>query len=181
MSEYEIGERPGYLGKKKDEYVVKWNELYGEGNWRFAWELASGEILDFEGIFRLYIESYVAYFWQHPEEADYLTENFSYAYDKEMVSREEAFDPYFLYDKPGHPNQFHNVALNIALEVVLVKPFRGNRPLQVREEKEGFQWSPGRIPAINPEQIPAIPFPGWWEEGSIEHEYQVTKVLQYKV
>ena len=80
-----------------------------------------------------------------------------------MVSKEEAFSPYAKYDKPGTVNQFHNVALNIALEERLGRPFTGSRPIQVREGKpgtdpatwpEGWRWSPGRIAAAHPELIP---------------------------
>ena len=182
-----IVERPSYLGKQRGAKEAEWNEKYGEGNWRYAWELANGEVLDYERVFwEIYVAGYVRYFLAHPEETIFLSENFSYAYDKEEINREEAFDPHALYNKPGHPNQFHNVALNIALECFLGLPFKGERPIQVREGKpgtetdhqpEGYLWSPGRIPAVRPELIPRD-IEGWWRRGSIEDLYQSAKVVQ---
>ena len=182
-------ERPGYLGKSKDEKLLSWDREYGVNGWRLVWETAKGEVLDYDGVFQKYIESYALYFLQHPDEASFLTENFSFAYDKELITKEEAFDPHFLFEKPGTPNQFHNVALNIALETVLELPFRGPEPIQVREGKPGtdpstwplgWRWSPGRIPAAHPEEIPESDQTGWWQPGSIEHLYQTAKVLQIK-
>lgn len=180
---------PGYLGKNKDQQIAAWNQEYGDGSWRLVWQMENGEVQDFAEVFTQYVESYAEYFRQHPEEAQYLTQNFAYTYDKELISKEEAFDPFFLFEKPGHPNQFHNVALNIALENILELPFQGENPLQVREGNPGtdptswpagWRYSPGRISTSRPENIPQTELSGWWQPGSIEHLYQSTKVLQIK-
>lgn len=183
-------ERPGYQGKKKDAQIAHWNQCYGEGNWRIAWELNSGLVQNYEQIFyNFYVPGYVKYFLQYPDEAHFLTTNFSYAYDKDMISKDEAFDPHALYDKPGKPNQFHNVALNLALEYYLGLPFRGNIPIQVREGKpdtdpitwpQGWRWSPGRIDAVRQDLIPKNDIKGWWSPGTIEDVYQTAKVLQIR-
>lgn len=179
--------KPGYLGKNKDELVVLWNQKYGEGKWRLAWQLASGEVLGYSDIFQLYVDSYTQYFETHLDEAYYLTENFAYAYDKDLVSKEESFNLYSLYFLPGRPNQFHHVALNHALELRLFLEFKGVLPIQVREGNpgtdpntwpKGWRWSPGRIPAIHSEQIPAGYPSSWWQAGSIEDLYQSAKILQ---
>jgi hypothetical protein len=181
--------RPGYLGKNKDEKLATWDQEFGPGNWRLTWEMATGEVMDYDAVFLQYVESYAQYFLDHPDEAQFLTNNFSYAYDKELIAKEEAFDPHFLFEKPGSPNQFHHVALNLALEIELDLPFKGLEPIQVREGKPGtdpetwpagWRWSPGQIPAAHPEYIPEQTQPGWWQPGSIEHLYQATKVLQIK-
>jgi hypothetical protein len=31
-------ERPGQLGKKRDELFALWDSQYGKNNWRIAWE-----------------------------------------------------------------------------------------------------------------------------------------------
>lgn len=183
-------EKPGYLGKRKDEREAEWNQQYGEGKWRYAWELADGKTLDFEEVFwQVYVAGYAAYFAHHPNEAIFLTDQYAYAYDKEMVTREQAFDPFYLYNQPGHPNQFHNVALNIAMEWFLGLPFSGEHPVQVREGKpgtpvdqqpEGYLWSPGRIPAVRLDLIPPRHTAGWWNTNSIESFYQNAKVVQVK-
>ncbi|HOX96307.1 MAG TPA: hypothetical protein PLI45_02910 [Candidatus Woesebacteria bacterium] len=181
--------RPGFLGKNKDQQIAAWDAEYGKDNWRLVWQMASGEVLDYPGVFAQYIESYADYFRLHMDEALYLTQNFAYAYDKELVTKEEAFDPLFLFEKPGHPNQFHNVALNIALENILNLAFQGENPIQVREGKpdtdpttwpSGWRWSPGRIPASHPENIPQTEQAGWWQSGTVEHLYQASKVPQIK-
>jgi hypothetical protein len=183
-------ERPGYFGKRRGELEEKWNSEYGEDNWRLVWETADGRILGYEDIIAAYTQGYIKYFRSHPDEADFVTENFAYAYDKDMQSKREAFDIYALYNKPGKANQFHHVAMNIALETDLGKPFKGEKPLQVRSGKpgtpesewpEGWRWSPGRIPAAFPEQIPDVEHQGqWWDDGTIEDFYQSTKTLQVK-
>ena len=182
--------RPGYQGKKKDEQVTRWNADYGEGAWRIAWELQNGDVCNYDQIFyNFYVAGYTQYFLEHPDEASLLATNFSYTYDKDYVSRSVAFDPHALYDKPGRPNQFHNVALNIALEYFLGLPFKGRQPLQVREGKpgtdpstwpQGWRWSPGRIAAVRQDLIPHHDTTGWWEKGSIEDLYQAAKVVQAK-
>lgn len=183
-------ERPGYQGKKKEEHVARWNSTYGEGNWRMAWQLKNGEICTYQDIFyNFYVAGYARHFLDHPEEADFLTAHFSYTYDKDWITREEAFDPFALYDKPGRPNQFHNVALNIAIESFVGQPFSGSVPLQVREGKPGtdpsewpagWRWSPSRIMAVRQDLIPQNEIHGWWQPGSIEDVYQTAKVLQVR-
>lgn len=182
--------RPGYQGKKKDEQTSRWNADYGEGEWRIAWELQNGVICNYDQIFyNFYVAGYVQHFLENLDEASQLTANYSYTYDKDVVPRSEAFDPHALYDKPGRPNQFHNVALNIALEYYLGLPFKGQLPLQVREGKpgsdpstwpQGWRWSPGRISAVRQDLIPHHDTTGWWQKGSIEDLYQTAKVFQVK-
>lgn len=189
-NEWRAVERPGYQGKRKDADIERWNREYGEDNWRLSWEIHEGETVGFEGIFyRIYVPGYTRYFLLNPEDALFLTNNYSFAYDKEMITREQAFAPHALYDKPGHPNQFHNVALNIALQDYLGLSFKGDRPIQVREGKpgtpeseqpEGWRWSPGRIPAVRSDSLPNGAIQGWWGAGSIEDVYQSAKVLQVR-
>lgn len=185
-------ERPGYLGKRKDGKVREWNEKYGDDNWKLIWETALGEEMAYEDVFwKVYVPGYVKYFLEHPEEAEYLTKNFSYAYDKDLISRKDAFDPHALFEKPGFANQFHHVSLNIALEYFLGKKFKGVKPIQIRAGKPGtdlstwplgWKWHPGRIPAVMVDLIPDTNIEGkWpWEPGSIEDFYQKAKVLQVR-
>lgn len=185
-----ITERPGFLGKDREKKEKEWNEKYGEGNWRLVWATADGQVLSYEDIMEEYINGYVEYFKQNPSEAKYLTENFSFAYDKDLITKKEAFDLYALYQKPGKANQFHHVALNIALENKLDMSFKGNEPIKVRMGKPsvpveewplGWKWSPGNIPSTQPENIPDVIFDNsWWEKDSIEDFYQSCKALQVK-
>lgn len=183
-------ERPGYLGKQKDILIQKWNAEFGEGNWRIIWEFKNGDKMEYLDIFwKVFVASYVKHFYSNLHEAQFLAENYAYAYDKELISKKDAFDPYALYNKPGKPDQFHNVAVNIAVEWFLGISFKGNNPIQIREGKpttpisewpSGWKWSPGRIAYLRPDIIPNPALCGWWQQGSIEEAYQSSKVLQIK-
>src|SRR5258706_1802030 len=183
-------EHPGYLGKRKDEKYKEWNEKYGEEKWRIVNETATREIFSYEDIiYKVYVPGYVQYFLKNPEEAIFITDNFSYGYDKDLCSREQAFDIYALYNKEGVANQFHHTALNIALEYYLGIKFKGDRPIQIREGKpgtsdseqpEGFRWSPGRIMSARLDLIPKIELNKWWSSGTIEDFYQSSKALQIR-
>lgn len=185
--EWKIVERPGYLGKRKDFQEAIWNEKYGQGNWRLGWELADQQMMDYEDIFwKVYVAGYTKYFQENTIDARWLTEEFAYGYDKDLISKKEAFDPYALYEKLGFANQFHHVALNIALEWFLGEKFQGKEPIQIREGKPGtddstwplgWRFSPGRIPAVRQDLIPTNNIQGWWGKGSIEEQYQISKVL----
>ncbi len=176
-----------YQGKKKDREEVAWDQKYGHDNWRIAWDLPNGERWDYLDVFENeYVAGYEKYFFLHPDEAVYLTENFAYAYDKGIVDSCRAYDPVSLYNRPGHPNQFHHAALNLALR--RLRPFKGTEPIQVREGRpgtpretwpKGWRWSPGRIPSANPALItPPREIPDrWWRKGTIEDFYQSNKVL----
>lgn len=183
-------ERPGYLGKKKDEMYALWNEKYGLGNWKIVNETVEKEVFSYEDIiYKVYVPGYEEYFKNHPDEARTVTDNFSYGYDKDLCTEKEAYDFYAFYNKPGIANQFHSVAFNIALRN-LGYVFKGVEPLKVREAKlgtpeseqpKGYKWSPGKIPCTIPELIPSPHIDGWWSPNSIEDFYQSTKALQIKI
>ena len=188
---WEMVERPGYFGKRRQELEEEWNRKYGEGNWRLVWETPQGRVLLFEDIIWEYIEGYAGYFRRHPREARHITRSYSYCYDKDEITKDQAFHPYALYNRPGIANQFHHAAMNIALENVLGMPFRGDIPIQVRSGKPGtpesqwpagWKWSPGRIPSVHRDEIHDITFERqWWQRGTIEDFYQCNKVLQVKI
>lgn len=186
-----VVEKPGYLGSKKEQKFAEWDSKYSEGNWRLVWQTADGKRLFFEDIFDIYVQGYVEYFKEHPGEADYLTQNYSFAYDETLISKDQALDSSALWEKPGVSNQFHHAALNFALQEVLGIPFKGERPIQIRGGKPGtpvetwpagWKWHPGRIPCPNPDLIPKnlTQERKWWEEGTIEDLYQSAKVLEIK-
>lgn len=189
---WKTAEHPGYLGSRRTERMDEWTENYGEGNWRLEhWETADGSRLGYNDIIQIYIEGYEKHFKEHADEAQYLITNFSYGYDQDPITKEEAFDPYALYNKPGVANQFHHVAFNKALVVVAEKDFQGSEPIQIREGKPGtpddqqplgWKWSPGRIPCATPEIIPQIQLKGdhWWQSGTIEDFYQRAKILEVR-
>ncbi len=184
------GVHPGYLGKQKDNFIDGLDARYGPENWRWAWMLANGEILDYiRMVYEEFASSYAAHFRIYPETQTWLVNNYDYTYDKDLVSREMAFDPHALYNKPGIVNQIHHVGINLGIEKINGVKYMGEKPLQVREGKpgtlqsywpEGYFLSPSRIAAIRPDLIPDINIPkGWdYQTGSIEDWYQKSKVIQ---
>jgi hypothetical protein len=182
--------RPGYLGGKKDETYTRWNQEYGVGNWRISWQLANGQDVDYEYIFhQIYVTGYEQFFRQNIRDLFFVM-NYAFTYDKDKITRQQAFDPYALVNKPGVANQFHHVALNLAVRDKLGVSFLGTEPLKVREGKPGtplelqplgYKFSPGRIPCTRPELIPTPQTKdSWWGDGSIEQLYQEAKALQIK-
>lgn len=179
IDEWEVLALPGQFGRWRDELFAGFDEQYGLGNWYFAWIMPSGEVWDFDQVFwNIYVGGYVEYFSVHPDEAEYLAANFSYAYDLTPITSEQAYDPYALIGVPGLPNQFHHVALNIAI-LDVTDGWRGGKPIAVRGlETEGEHWNPGHIPAREQHLSFAFPLEGaWWEPDSIEAVYQHNKVL----
>ena len=177
----------GQLGYHRDELFAAFNKQHGPGNWWFGWEMPNGETWTFTQIFwGVYVDGYENYFKAHPEEAEYLAANYSYAYDLTEIPEQLAYDPTAFVNIPGLPNQFHHVALNL---VIHGRPggWRGARPIQVRGPgSEGERWNPGHIPA-NPEYIDITDefmeetAPGWWDRGSIESVYQLHRRLFVRV
>lgn len=177
----------GFFGKNREQQKTDWDKKFGEGNWRISWVIAHGSILNFDQMFQLYVESYTKYFREHPDEAKKITQNYSYTYDKTPIAADLAFNPHALLNKPDLPNQFHHVALNLALTENLGLKFQGDVPLQVRDGKpgtpveewpKGWKWGPGHIPLHDPTLMPNVKLQGWWDEGSIEALYQKSKTLQ---
>lgn len=187
---WKIVEHPGYFGKNRDLTVEILNNKYGLGQWKLAWVLRDGSVFCFDQVFwQIYVPGYAHYFAHHRNEANWITAHFAYGFDKDPITKEEAFDPHALYEKPGQVNQFHHVAFNIALQYYIGHSFRGRNPLQVREGKpgtpsytwsKGWQWSPGRIPTTRPDLIPLLDMEGWWRKKSIEDLYQLAKVVRVR-
>lgn len=178
------------LSGREEQLQKIWNREYGEGNWRLAWELTNGEVLDFESMFwTVYVAGYAQHFWLHPDQANFITQNYAYTYAKEKVNKAAAFNLQLLQQNEV-PRHFHHLALNVALEWFLALPFQGRRPLKVQEGKpgsalekqpEGYQWSPSRIAATRPELIPQSELDEvWWQRGSLEDLFQSAKVFQVR-
>jgi len=179
---------PGFFGKDRDEQFRQWDNEPGVGKWRIAWKFA-GRDHSFDDVFwGVFVAGYTQYFLRNPAEAGHIVNNFAYTYDKTPIDRPTAFDPNALRNKAGIENQFHHVALNIALSDFLGLEFRGPSPLQVRDGKQnvpkdqwpaGWRWGPGHIRAPHPELIPEVTLSNrWWTQGTIEDLYQSAKVLQ---
>lgn len=190
MEKWQTIELISYLGKERDSKAAEWDQKYGTENWRLIHQASNGETLTYADIFwKVYVAGYSNFFLHNLNEAQWISSNFSYTYDKDLISFKSAFDPYALYQVPNTPNQFHHTALNIALVYFTGFPFKGENPLQVREGKPGtpistwpagWRFSPGKIKAVRADLIPQTDNLGWWQKGSIEDFYQSSKILQVR-
>lgn len=180
---WDVNRHTGQLGIGRDGIFAALNERYGPGNWWFGWEMPNGQVWTFQQVFwNVYVDGYIEYFKAHSDEASYLAENYAYAYDLTPIPKQVAYDPTALVNVPELPNQFHHVALNIAVDAC-TGGWRGRRPIAVRGPgSEGERWSPGHIPA-RPEHIAFEDewlddwIDAWWEWGSIEAVYQYRRKL----
>lgn len=151
----------------------EWDKEYGRGNWRIVWQIPNKEVLSFEQLFLIYVDSYVKYFEDHYYDALFLTNHYAFVYSLDHISKKEiAFDPYAFHEKPGEAEQFHHTAINLALENVLGLEFKGSEPIG-REEADF--WHPNQIPPYHPDLIPLV---NWCP--TLETFYQKARKLQIK-
>jgi len=158
MSKEKIGNNPWTTVEREvsDIWCVEvqrgqWDKFYGKGNWRLVWQLPSKEILNFDQLFLQYVDAYAKYFEDHYYDALFLTSHFAYVYCYDYISKEEAFNPYASYDQAGKADQFHHVAINLALVDALGLEFKGST--SVGRDEARF-WEPDQIPPCHPELIP---------------------------
>ena len=187
---WETIERPGYFGKKRDEICRGWDEKYGPGNWRIAYEW-DGKIVPREFAIQLYEDGYYEYFKQDPGDdqdsggrvLDWLLSTASDVYDTAPTNVQAGID-YYQQETPN--NHIHDVAIRRAI-LRLGYWFAGDHLVHVRwTGSEGFRVNPGVVPFHLPNLIlrDEIKDHGgkgiWWRPLTIEDFYQRNKVLQVK-
>jgi hypothetical protein len=175
-------ERPGYLGKKRDAVQQQWNDKYGEGNWRIAYQWGTQAVDKRMGI-QIYEDGYVDHFKRNPEDLEWITALASDVYDTAPSNVASGLD----YDRQETPNNhIHDIAIRRAV-LRSGTWFQGNRLVHVRwTDSEGFRLNPGIVLFHKPELI----LPGniqdyggkglWWDANSIEDFYQRNKILQVR-
>lgn len=172
-------ERPGFLGKRRDEKYRQWDEKYGKGNWRLAWKV--GEMfVDFLGVCALYEDAYFAFLREHYNVRRMLMAEASDVYDNELSNVESGLD----YTKQ-ETSRTH--IQDIAIRRSLIRMglwFRGRELIRIRQDK-GMHFlsvilSPGRVSFHRPEFIEVPELKGWWHPKTVESFYQSNKVLQVK-
>lgn len=176
-------ERPGYLSRKRDEMHVLWDETYGSGNWRLAYQWGD-QIIDRAFAISLYEDGYYEYFKNTPEELNWLITTASEVYDTAPSNVEAGFS-YEVQETPN--NHIHDVAIRRAVARLGVW-FQGDHLIHVRGEgSEGERINPGNVPFHLPEMIANEPIQDygnkgqWWQDNSIEDFYQKNKLLQVKI
>lgn len=180
MTEWVTVERPGYLGKKRDEICKGWDEKYGKYNWRIAYEWC-GQIVDREFALQLYEDGYYEFFREEPDTLMWLVKTASDVFDTAPTNVEAGLS-YFKQETPN--NHIHDVAIRRA---VLRHGlwFEGDHLMHVRwTGSEGFRVNPGIVPFHLPQHILQHDIQDhggkglWWRSLTIEDFYQRNKLLQ---
>ncbi len=183
MTEWETVERPGYLGKKRDEMHSKWDNQFGKDFWRIAYQIGELVVPREMGV-QIYEDGYYEFFKSHPDTLEWLLSTASNVYDTAETNVNAEFD-YLNQETPN--NHIHDVAIRRSI-ARLGKWFKGDHLMHVRwKDSEGFRVNPGVVLFHMPELI----IPGeikdhggkgiWWYPNTIEDFYQRNKVLQRKV
>jgi hypothetical protein len=175
-------ERPGYLGKKRDEVQIGWTEKYGPGNWKIAYQWG-GMIVPREMGIQLYEDGYYEFLKGNPSTLEWLIGTASEIYDTEPTNVQAGLS---YYVQETQNNHIHDVAIRRAV-LRLGKQFHGDHLVHVRStDSEGAILSPGFIPFHMPdmilkEEIKDYSGKGtWWNPLTIEDFYQKNKVLLVK-
>ncbi len=170
-------ERPGYLGKHRDEKQKEWDQKYGKGNWQLVWQWGD-QTLDFLGACMIYEDAYFNFLKLRPEILGRLVSEASEVYDDEPSNITSGLNFLAQETKRTHMQ-------DIAIRRCVVRFgtwFQGQKPIRIRQEKGNHELSmilsPGRAPFHMPEKIIQPQLTGWWHPDTVESWYQSNKVLQ---
>ncbi len=173
-------ERPGYLGKKRDETFSYWNNIYGKDNWRIMYQWGSFVIQRREAL-QIYEDGYYEFFKSNTSKLEWLVSTASDIYDTAPSNVNAGFD--YEYQETIN-NHIHDISIRRAV-LRLGKEFHGNHLIHVRDTRsEGWELSPGIVPFHLPnmilkEEIKDYGGNGiWWKSDTIEDFYQRNKILQ---
>lgn len=184
MENWVMVERPGYLGKKRDEVARGWDEKYGAGNWRIAYEWC-GRVVPREFALQLYEDGYYDFFAEDPgiQVFQWLLRTASDVYDTAETNVQAGLD-YFQQETPN--NHIHDVAIRRAV-LRCGEWFKGDHLVHVRwTDSEGFAVNPGIVPFHMPHRILQHDIQDhggkglWWRPLTIEDFYQRNKILQVR-
>jgi hypothetical protein len=175
-------ERPGYLGKKRDEIYSNWNSKFGTGNWRIAYQWGPLTISQKEAI-QIYEDGYYEFFRNHPDKLEWIIKTASNVYDTAKSNINSGFD----YDvQETLNNHIHDIAIRRAV-MRNGEWFKGDHLVHVRwTDSEGFLLNPGIVKFHRPDLIDLCDvndYGGkgvWWMINTIEDFYQRNKLLQIK-
>jgi hypothetical protein len=170
-------ERPGYFGKKRDEFYKRYNETFGKDNWRIMWQW-NGEQIPYGLACQIYEDGY--YFDSFRRETLWkeLGAVAKEVYDHQESDIESGLD-YSI--QSGNATHLQDIAIR---RVMFRRGFRfkGDKLIQIRghEEYWGQMLSPGKVSFHLPELIIVPHLEKWWNKDSIEDFWQSNKVLQVK-
>lgn len=175
--------QPGYFGKHREARHAEFDQKYGAGQWRIAWEIAGytdSQALNFAGLCQLYEESYMMLFRQQPEVLAELVGAACNVYDDDPSNVASGFD--YHAQETGRTH-VQDIAIRCSV-LRLGEHFRGTELLRIRDRLGdhplSMTLSPGRVPFVYSERITTPHLTGWWLEGSVEDFYQSNKVVQVR-
>lgn len=185
---YEVAERPGFFGRRKNEKIAELNRKYGFNNWelRHVLELPKEpkKLVDFYDFTRacteLYEESYYRHLYARPHIVDAICA-FGEVYDNAETNVTSGYD---YTRQESYSTHIQDIAIRNSLRR-LGRWFQGSVLLQVRgPESEGFRLglNPGQVPFFMPQMIiqPSLA-PSWAGKGSVEDFWQSNKLCFVKM
>lgn len=171
---YQIVDRPGYFGDKRQQRVDFYDNLFGADRWSEMWEV-DGSLVSFAKAVSMYDESYYQHLAANPEAAVWAS-SFGDCSDIADTYR-NCCDPH------ATPRYLQAASVRRAL-TRLGFSFAGpvDRLLSIRgPESNGHSLNPGHVPFHCPSLIlqgtRCGKRPGWAEIGSVEHFWQANKVI----
>lgn len=180
--EFKFIERPGYLGKKRDEIIELWDKEYGKDNWRLMWQWGS-VIIPRKDAIQIYEDGYYEFLGKEKNILYWLINNYKDIYDTAESNINSGLDYEIQETSNTH---LHDISIRRVI-LRLGKEFHGEKIMRVRwKDSEGFKLSPGVVPFHLPKMIckeELKDYTGngiWWDENSIEDFYQRNKLLQVK-
>lgn len=176
---WQVIERPGYFGSRRDEIQRGYDARYGRGNWRLAWRVGEAET-DWSGMVMLYEDAYYHFLMEHPQVLAELLETASDVYDDSPSNLASGLD--YARQESGRTHVQDIAIRRVVLR--LGRRFHGPTPVQIRdslgEHPLSMTLSPGQVPFHRPELIERPELAGWWLPGSVESFYQSNKTLQVR-
>ena len=178
----ELIERPGYLGRKKQERHEEWDKEFGKNNWTFVWKFGERQ-LSFEEACLVYEDAYLRDSSDRKREKIWkdLFANARDVYDNSETNVNSSLD-YTIQEAYSTHLQ------DIAIRRVGIRrgwKFKGEKLIQVRGPgSEGYLLMPGIVRFHSPKMI-EMPdgvnlAPSWAHPKSVESFYQNNRWLARK-
>tara|TARA_Y100000310_G_C20590522_1_gene767764 strand:+ start:605 stop:1108 length:504 start_codon:yes stop_codon:yes gene_type:complete len=141
-------EHPGYFGTSRDEIHTRYNQQFGQDNWRISWQWGS-QVIEKPDALQIYEDGYYKFFKSNKDVLNWLVSTASDVYDTAPTNIQAGFS-YSVQETINNP--IHDVAIRRAVlrNGVL---FIGDHLMEVRPNKEGEKLGPHLIPFHLPDMI----------------------------
>ncbi|MBW4061345.1 hypothetical protein HJC99_02115 [Candidatus Saccharibacteria bacterium] len=179
MTTWTAIERPGYLGRHRNERYAAYDEQYGADNWRLRW--AGGYVTGgISTAVMWYEDAYMNFFSSHAAIVRQLVAEASNVYDDAPSNTASGVN--YAAQETGRTH-LQDIAIRRCL-LRLGVWFTGDDLIQIRDSAGthslSLTLSPGQVPFHRPNWIYQPELTGWWQSGSVESFYQSNKWLQVR-